>query len=173
MIRGTLILIFFMLILFHSHSSSIYLQFPNYYPWVSNQKTCNCTAEMVKNWRLIFSGQKVQLIWTPRSDMSRGTLMLILYFFCVELPLLITAMVYGLGDSIGFLPIFIWNLNHSVTNAIWILHLKLILLCYSTKKNKQKKTKKKQNKIKKESSVKHLCQVASPGGRILSTEWCW
>ena len=129
-------------------------------------KNCNFTAKMAKNWLLIFLGQKVQLIWTPRSDMSRGTLMLILYFFCVELPLLITAMVYGLSDSIGFSPyeIYIWNLYHLVTNAIWILHLNLKSLFYCTKKQKHRKTKK--------SSVKHLCQVASPGGRSLSTEWC-
>ena len=49
------------------------------------------------------------------------------------------------------------------------------LYCSVTPQKKKQKTKQKttQKKIKKKSSVKHLCQVASPGGRILSTEWCW
>ena len=47
----------------------------------------------------------------------------------------------------------------------------LLLLFYlmHIKKTKQKKQTKKKNK-QEISSVKHLCQVASPGGRSLSTE---
>ena len=121
---------------------------------------------MVKNQRHIFLGQRVLLIQTYRSDLRKDFLILTFY------------MLFYLQTCYGWVP-------QLVTYHAWIIHVsanssqlrgfdwfkppvrhdkRLIHVDQKQKNKKNKKTK--TNK----KTVKHQCQVASPGGRSLSTE---